>query len=187
MRAWLRSWFFPAYPDEDLNRRARLLNVMTTIALLLALLVNVALVVSTIPLGQLGSTVIAAVTIVVCLVWIGTIVLLSRLGHIAAGSHVLLWGGIVITTLSNVTDPNSGLTDPGWYLLLITVVAASLLLGTGSLAAAWSGLSSSPSSGLPSWPRPKLTWRGRRPTWRRRWSGRSPSTPPLRSVSPRAT
>jgi methyl-accepting chemotaxis protein len=130
MLTWLRSWFFPAYPDEDLNRRARLLNVMTAVALFFALLVNAALIVSTIQLRQWGSTVTAAGTVAVCLIWIGAIAVLSRRGRIGAGSHVLLWGGMVIATLSNVTDPNSGLVDPSWYLLLIIVVAASLLLGT---------------------------------------------------------
>jgi methyl-accepting chemotaxis protein len=130
MRAWLRSWFRPDYADEDLNRQAFLLNVIASFALLLAVVVNLFLVVTTGQNQQWEGTLIASITIVVSLLWIGTILYLSRRGRISTGSHILLWGGVAIAAASNLTDPNAGMEDPVWGLLSVIVVAAALLLGT---------------------------------------------------------
>jgi len=127
MLTWLRSWIVPAFADEDINRRARLLNVMAVFALLLAIVVNLFLV-ATAELWE--GRLIAIVTMVVSLLWIGTTLFLSRRGQVGAGSHLLLWGGVVLAAASNLTDPNAGMEDPVWGLLSVIVVAAALLLGT---------------------------------------------------------
>jgi len=130
MRSWLRAWVAPTFGDEETNRRARLLNVMTWSGLGLLLVVNGSLVVTTMQRGERSSTLLAAATMVGGLIWAGAILFFSRQGRVAAGSHILLWGGVAMTVVTNLTDPNSHLTDPGWYLFLVIVVAAALLLGT---------------------------------------------------------
>ncbi len=129
MVARIRSWMFPSFADEDLNRRAVLLSLMGWLSLVLSLVVNGALIVTTLHAGQRESLVIAVATLFASLAWIGVIFFLSRRGWVAAGSHVLLWGGMVIAVASNLVDPASRFNDPVWYLFTVIVIAGTLLLG----------------------------------------------------------
>jgi methyl-accepting chemotaxis protein len=130
MLTWLRSWIVPSLADEDLNRRARLLNVMALVTLLLSVVVNASLLLALIPDGISAGLVIAVVTLVVTLLWVGAILFFSHRGRVALGSHILLWGGITIVAAANLTDPNTTMEDPSWALVSVIIVAAALLLGT---------------------------------------------------------
>ncbi|MFO7704319.1 MAG: hypothetical protein R6V43_04165, partial [Halopseudomonas sp.] len=103
MWTWLRPWLQPSFADEDVNRRARLLNVLTLSGFVFLVAVNGSLVVTTIQRGEASSTILASVTVVVGLLWAGVILFLSRQGRINAGSQVLLWGGVAMTVLTNLT------------------------------------------------------------------------------------
>ncbi len=125
----VRSWIFPTSFEEGVNRRALLLNTMALLAMAASAVINGALFIVTLRDHESKSFLLALVTLVVSELLFGTVLFLSRTDRVAAGSHLLLWSGVVVATASNLLDPNSSMRDPSWYLFAIFVIAAALLLG----------------------------------------------------------
>ncbi|MCP4543025.1 MAG: hypothetical protein GY832_38405, partial [Chloroflexi bacterium] len=127
--AWIRQTLISPESEHGGDDRSFALNIVALGGLVLALGVNGIMLVKSILVG--GETVLHAALLIFCTLWFTSVYWLSRQGKADAASHLFLWGAIVLILVGNMADLNAGPADPIWQLFNLTVIGASLLLGTG--------------------------------------------------------
>ncbi len=127
--AWIRQTLISPESEHGGDDRSFALNIVALGGLVLALGVNGIMLVKSILVG--GETMLYAALLIFCTLCFASVYWLSRQGKADAASHLFLWGAIVLILVGNMADLNAGPADPIWQLFNLTVIGASLLLGTG--------------------------------------------------------
>lgn len=130
IRTRLRDRLIPSFADGELSRRAFALSVIIWSVLILSVSLNLLLLIVALISPKGGNPAHYLVLLLFTFLWFGLIYGLVRRGRIDLASHILLWGGFSLIVLSVGLDPTMGTNDPVWYLLSLSVIGATLLLGS---------------------------------------------------------